>query len=165
MTTLAVVQMVSTGDVSENLATAGRLISEAVAAGADFVSLPEYFCLIGHGDADRLRIGEKAGDGPIQRFLSETARRSGIWLLGGTLPIRTASGTRVRNASCLYAPDGSLAARYDKIHLFAFDNGREAYDEGTVLEAGDTLVTVQAAGARVGGAGRPACEWQTHMGA
>jgi deaminated glutathione amidase len=150
MTTLAAVQMVSTGDVSENLATAGRLIADAVTAGAEFVTLPEYFCLIGEGDADRLRIGERAGQGPIQQFLADEARAHGIWLLGGTVPIRTASGTRVRNASCLFAPDGTLAARYDKIHLFAFDNGREAYDEGTVLEAGDATVTARAAGMHVG---------------
>ncbi len=150
MTTLAAIQMVSTGDVAENLATAGRLIAAAAAARADFVSLPEYFCLIGNGDADRLRIGETAGDGPIQQFLSDAARQHHLWLLGGTVPIRTPAGTRVRNASCVYAPDGSLAARYDKIHLFAFDNGREAYDEGTVLEAGDTPVSVRAAGLRVG---------------
>lgn len=150
MTTIAAIQMVSTPDVSENLATADRLIAEAAAAGAEFVSLPEYFCLIGSGDADRLRIGEAAGDGPVQAFLARAARQHGVWLLGGTVPIRTGDGTKVRNASCVFSPDGQLAARYDKIHLFAFDNGREAYDEGTVLEAGDTPVAVDVAGLRVG---------------
>ena len=149
MTTIAAVQMVSTGDVTENLAAAARLVADAAAAGAQFVSLPEYFCLIDR-DADRLRIGEIAGAGPIQQFLAETARRHKIWLLGGTVPIRTTSGTHVRNASCLFSPSGAMTARYDKIHLFAFDNGSEAYDEGTVLEAGDTPVVAAAAGLRVG---------------
>jgi deaminated glutathione amidase len=150
MPTIAAIQMVSTADVDENLATATRLIGEAAAAGATFVSLPEYFCLIGKGDADRLRIGELPGDGPIQRSLAGIARRHRLWLLGGTVPIRTASGTRVRNASLLFGPDGVQVARYDKIHLFAFDNGRESYDEATVLEAGDTPVTARAAGMHVG---------------
>ena len=150
MTTLAAIQMVSTTDVTENLATAGRLVADAVARGAEFVSLPEYFCLMGNVDADRIAIGEPAGDGPIQRFLSETARRHGVWLLGGTVPIRTATGSHVRNASCVFAPDGSLAARYDKIHLFAYDNGREAYDEGTVLDAGTAPVSLTALGLRIG---------------
>ncbi len=150
MTTLAAIQMVSTPDVAENLATAGRLVAAAAAAGASFVTLPEYFCLMGERDADRLRIGEDAATGPIQQFLAETARRQGVWLLGGTVPIRTTSGTRVRNASCLFAPSGDIAARYDKIHLFAFDDGREAYDEATVLEAGTTPVAVTADGLRVG---------------
>ncbi len=150
MTTLAAIQMVSTPDVAENLVTAGRLVAEAAAAGASFVTLPEYFCLMGESDADRLRIGEDATSGPIQQFLADTARQHGVWLLGGTVPIRTRSGTRVRNASCLFSPSGVLAARYDKIHLFAFDNGREAYDEATVLEAGSTPVAVTADGLRVG---------------
>jgi nitrilase len=150
MTKLAAIQMVSTTVVQENLDTASRLVAEAAAGGAMFVTLPEYFCLMGESDADRLAIGEPAGDGPIQHFLADAARRHGIWLLGGTVPIRTTDGTHVRNASCVFAPDGSLAARYDKIHLFAFDNGREAYDEGTVLEAGSVPTWVRAAGMRVG---------------
>ncbi|MDZ7631075.1 MAG: carbon-nitrogen hydrolase family protein [Gemmatimonadaceae bacterium] len=150
MTMLAALQMVSTPDVAENLAAAARLIAAAARDGATFVALPEYFCLIGSSDADRLRIGEPAGDGPIQRFLSDAARAHGVWLLGGTVPIRTSGGTHVRNASCLYGPDGQLVARYDKLHLFAFDNGREAYDEGTVLEAGEEPVTVEADGMHVG---------------
>lgn len=150
MTTLAAIQMVSTAAVAENLTVAARLIAEAVDRGAEFVTLPEYFCLMGETDRDRLAIGEPAGDGPIQAFLADAARAHGIWLLGGTVPITTVDGSHVRNASCLFAPDGSLAARYDKIHLFAFDDGREAYAEGTVLEAGHEPVSVQASDMRVG---------------
>ncbi len=150
MTTLAAIQMVSTTIVEENLAAAARLIAAAVGRGAEFVTLPEYFCLMGEADRDRLAIGEPVGDGPIQSFLAATARAHGIWLLGGTVPITTSDGSHVRNASCLFAPDGSRAARYDKIHLFAFDNGREAYDEGTVLESGREPVSLHAADLRVG---------------
>jgi deaminated glutathione amidase len=150
MTSLAAIQMVSTTDVAENLATAARLVAEAAATGATFVSLPEYFCLMGTHDADRLAIGEAADDGPIQAFLSATARQHAIWLLGGTVPIRTADGSHVRNASCLFSPDGRLHARYDKIHLFAYNNGREAYDEGTVLDAGTVPVATDALGLRIG---------------
>jgi nitrilase len=150
MTTLAAIQMVSTTIVEENLGAAARLVAEAAGRGAQFVALPEYFCLMGETDGERLAIGEAAGDGPIQTFLSDTARAHGIWLLGGTVPIRTQDGTHVRNASCLFAPDGSLAARYDKIHLFAFDDGQESYDEGTVLESGVAPVSVHASGIRVG---------------
>ena len=150
MPTLAAIQMVSTADVAENLAAAGRLIALAAAAGAEIVSLPEYFCLMSPSDLDRLRIAEEPGDGPLQTALASAARQHGIWLVGGTIPLRAAQSDRVRNASCAYAPDGSLAARYDKIHLFAYDNGMEAYDEGTVLEAGMTPVALHAAGLRMG---------------
>jgi deaminated glutathione amidase len=147
---IAAVQMVSTADVAENLATAHRLIAKAAETGAALVSLPEYFCLIGLSDGERIRIGETDGDGPIQAMLATAARDHKVWLIGGTLPIRAHGGTRVRNASCVYSPDGVRVARYDKIHLFAFNNGTEAYDEGAVLEAGDTPTTVDAAGLRVG---------------
>ncbi len=149
MTTLAAIQMVSTPDVAENLATAGRLVAEAAATGASFISLPEYFCLMGEHDTDLLALGEDATTGPIQQYLADLARQHAVWLLGGTVPIRRHSGTRVRNASCLFAPSGALVARYDKIHLFAFDNGRDAYDEADVLEPGTIPVAVTAGGMRV----------------
>ncbi|MFZ5550666.1 MAG: carbon-nitrogen hydrolase family protein [Pseudomonadota bacterium] len=147
---IAAVQMVSTPDVGRNLADAGRLVAQAAEAGARLVALPEYFCLMGQRDDDKLAIAEADGDGPIQAFLAETARRHGLWLVGGTLPIRAVAKDRVRNACCVYGPDGNRVARYDKIHLFAFDNGRERYDEGRVLEAGSEPVTFDAGGLRVG---------------
>jgi nitrilase len=146
---VAAVQMVSGPEVGRNLDAAGRLVADAAAAGAVLVALPEYFCLLGRRDTDKLLHAEAPGDGPIQRFLADTARRHGLWLVGGTLPIR-ADGGRVLNSNCVYAPDGTLAARYDKIHLFAFDNGREQYDEGRTLAAGRTPVALQAGPLRVG---------------
>jgi nitrilase len=147
---IAALQMVSTPEVARNLDAAARLIARAAAAGAQLVALPEYFCLMGRRDGDKLGIAEAPGDGPIQRFLSVQAQQHGLWIVGGTLPLRTASATRVNNSSLVFAPDGSLAARYDKMHLFAFDNGREQYDEGRVLEAGGEPVALQAGPLRVG---------------
>ena len=143
---VAAVQMVSTPDVERNLAAAASLIAQAAAAGAALVALPEYFCLLGRRDTDKLAIAEGDGDSgaPIQRFLSRTARSHGLWLVGGTLPVRTASADRVLNRCCVYAPDGSHAAHYDKLHLFAFDNGRESYDEGRTLQAGSMPVALRA---------------------
>ncbi len=139
---IAALQMVSTPRVEHNLATAGRLIAQAADAGARWVVLPEYFCLMGHSDRDKLAIAEVAGAGPIQDMLSGAARRHGVWVIGGTLPIRCDDPEHVFNACCVYAPDGTMAARYDKIHLFCFDNGRERYDEGRVLRAGSEPVAV-----------------------
>lgn len=147
---LAALQMVSTPDVGRNLEAAARLIAEAAAQGATLASLPEYFCLMGQDDRDKLRIAEADGAGPIQDFLAGEAKRHGLWLIGGTLPIRAADGQRVRNACCVYGPDGVRTARYDKLHLFAFDNGREHYDEAVALEPGEVPVAVQAGALRVG---------------
>ena len=147
---IAALQMVSTPSVGRNLDTARRLIAQASDQGAELVALPEYFCFMGQSDRDKLAIAEAAGDGPIQHMLSEAARQHGVWVIGGTLPIQSADPQRVLNASCVYAPDGSLAARYDKMHLFRYDNGRERYDEGRVLQAGAEPVALQCGELRVG---------------
>ena len=147
---IAALQMVSSTDVARNLGVATALIDEAAREGAELVALPEYFCLLGRHDTDKLAAAEADGHGPIQQALADSARRAGVWVVGGTLPMRTDDPRRVRNACCVYAPDGRRVARYDKIHLFAYDNGREHYDEGRVLQAGDTPVTFDADGLRIG---------------
>jgi nitrilase len=147
---IAAVQMVSTPAWESNRASAATLIAAAAAAGAALVALPEYFCLMGQRDSDKLALAEAPGAGPVQRFLAEAARRHGIWLVGGTLPVRTAAPGQVLNRCCVFGPDGAEAAHYDKIHLFAFDNGRESYDEGRTLCAGSTPVALQAGPLRVG---------------
>lgn len=147
---IAALQTVATADLQSNLETAERLIAEAAAEGAELVALPEYFCLMGHHERDKLAVAEAPGDGPIQRMLSQAARRHGLWVIGGTLPMRTDDPTHVRNSCCAYAPDGTLAARYDKMHLFRFDNGGEQFDEGQVLQAGPSPAAFDAAGWRVG---------------
>ena len=147
---IAALQMVSTPEVGRNLDAAARLVAQAADQGVRIAALPEYFCLLGHKDTDKLGHAEADGSGPIQDFLATTAQRHGLWLIGGTLPIRDPLPGRVRNASCVYGPDGRRVARYDKIHLFAFDNGRERYDEGRTLSAGAAPVAVQIEGLRVG---------------
>ncbi|MDP9044397.1 MAG: carbon-nitrogen hydrolase family protein [Pseudomonadota bacterium] len=147
---IAAVQMVSTTRVDDNLETARRWIGRAAGEGAELVALPEYFCLMGRTDRDKLAVAEAPGDGPMQAMLAQAARAHGVWLIGGTLPIRTEDPDKVLNANCVYAPDGRLAARYDKIHLFRYDNGRERYDEGCAIRAGERPVACQAGSLRVG---------------
>jgi len=147
---VAAIQMVSSTDAAANAEAARRLVGEAARAGATLVALPEYFCLMGRQDRDKLAIAEAPDDGPIQQMLSDAAHEHGIWLIGGTLPIRTDDPDRVLNANCVYAPDGSLALRYDKIHLFKYDNGRERYDEGNAIRAGTAPMAFEAGAWRVG---------------
>ncbi len=147
---IAALQMVSGTDRDRNLDTARTLIEQAAAAGAALVALPEYFCLMGQRDEDKLAIAEAPGSGPIQQMLAQAARAHGLWIVGGTLPLAGADDRHARNSCLVYGPDGTLAARYDKMHLFAFDNGREHYDEGRTLEAGSTPVALQAGALRVG---------------
>ena len=143
---IAAVQMVSTPDWAANRAAAERLLREAAAAGAGFVLLPEYFCLMGWKDEDKLALAEDDG-GPIQAFLAGMAQELGLWIAGGTLPRRAGRADRVLNRCCVFGPDGRQVAHYDKLHLFAFDNGRERYDEGRVLDAGTAPVAFEMTGA------------------
>lgn len=147
---VAAVQTVSGPDVAANLADCERMVAEAAGAGARIVGLPEYFGIIGLRDRDKVDAREALGTGPIQRFLSDAARRHGVWLVGGSVPLACASPDKVRNATLVYAPDGSLAARYDKIHLFGFDNGRERYQESRTIEHGSEVVALDTPLARIG---------------
>jgi nitrilase len=147
---IAALQTVATPSVERNLDTARRLIAEAAQQGAELVALPEYFCLMGLSDRDKLAIAETSGEGPIQAMLASAAREHGVWVIGGTLPLRTANADRVFNACCVYSPEGRQTARYDKIHLFRYDNGRESYDEGRVLQAGSTPVACDVGALRLG---------------
>ena len=154
---IAAVQMVSTPDVSRNLDAARRLVKQAAAGGAALVALPEYFCLLGRRERDKLAAAETPGEGPIQRALSELARENRVWLIGGTLPMRVeGDADHAYNACCVHAPDGVLAVRYDKMHLFAFKSGGEDHDESRVLRAGaepvafDATVPGESAALRVG---------------
>lgn len=137
---VAAIQMVSCLQVDANLRSADALVQQAASQGAELVALPEYFCLLGQRDTDKLAAQEQAGTGPIQQFLADAAKRHGVWLVGGTLPVSTGQAAKVRNSCLVFNPQGAQAARYDKIHLFAFDNGTERYDESRVLEPGDTPV-------------------------
>jgi deaminated glutathione amidase len=147
---IAAVQMISGPGVAPNLETAGRLIAEAAAAGAQLVALPEYFPLIGAMDADRLAAREADGAGPIQDFLAATARRHGIWLVGGSIPLMAQNPAKLRNSCLVFDPQGMRVCRYDKIHLFGFRKGEEAYDEAATIERGDHVVAFDSPLGRVG---------------
>src|SRR5450830_1160597 len=85
---VALIQMVSGVDVQANLRHARVLVESAAQAGAELLVLPEYFCFMGHTDVDKLAIGEVNGQGPLQQFLADAAHDFGVWLVGGTIPLR-----------------------------------------------------------------------------
>jgi deaminated glutathione amidase len=150
VTRIAAVQLASGPNVKGNLNEAERLIEMAVAEGARLVALPEYFAIMGLKDGDKVKAREKPGAGPIQDFLSATARRHGIWLVGGSVPLECESPEKVRNSCLVYDDSGKLAARYDKIHLFGFEMGKEKYAEERTIEPGEEVVTVDSPFGRLG---------------
>ena len=138
---VAAIQMVSGIDVNQNLQDALDLIAIGADKGCELLALPEYFCLLGQRDTDKLSIAESEGRGKLQDALRHAAQKHGVWLVAGTLPLVCGIPNRVFNACLVFNPQGEQVARYDKMHLFAFDNGSERYDEARVLQAGKQVVT------------------------
>jgi predicted amidohydrolase len=150
MTIVAAIQMVSTPDVAHNIASARRLVAQAAAGGAQLVSLPEYWPIMGMSDGDKVGHAEQPGRGPIQDFMAQAARAHGIWLIGGTLPLVSNDAAKVMNTTLVYNPDGEAVGRYDKIHLFGFNKGLEAYDEARTIVPGEKIGAFEAPFGRVG---------------
>ena len=150
MTVVAAVQMVSTPNVDQNIATARRLVGEAAATGAQLVLLPEYWPIMGMADSDKVAVAERLGSGIIQDTMAGLAREHGIWLLGGTLPLASPEPDKVINTTLVYGPDGQGAGRYDKIHLFGFTKGTESYNESKTIVPGSSVGTVDTAVGKVG---------------
>ena len=147
---VAGIQMASSPHVSSNLIEAERLITIAANQGAKIVVLPEYFCIMGAKENDKVLAREKPNDGPIQRFLSRMAREHKIWLIGGTVPLVSNYPNKIRNSCLVYNDKGEQVARYDKIHLFGLDLGTEHYHEENTIESGDTVVTVNTPYGKIG---------------
>ena len=138
---VASIQMVSTPDWNTNKKNAQTLIAQAAEAGARVIALPEYFCLMGHSDSDKVALREPFDNGPIQDSLRQWAIDHHIYLVAGTIPLLSEDPQKVRNTTLVYDPVGSVIARYDKIHLFGFKQGSEEYQESKTIESGSQPVS------------------------
>jgi deaminated glutathione amidase len=147
---VAAIQMSSGPQVQGNLDEATRLVAMAATTGARLIVLPEYFAIMGLRDTDKVAVREAEGDGPIQRWMRETAQKHGVWLIGGGVPIATSSPEKVRNSCLVFDKTGTLVARYDKIHLFSLSMGQEQFNEARTIEAGDRVVTVDSPFGKIG---------------
>ena len=136
----ACIQMCSGDDPDDNLSRAGLLLADAAKRGAQLAALPEFFCVLSADEKCKLQYAEEYGGGKIQNFLRDAALQYKMHILGGALPIR-APKNRVYAASLLYAPDGAVIARYDKMHLFRFDD----IDETKTIAAGNRAVAADTA--------------------
>lgn len=147
---IAAIQMASGPNVGANLSEAERLIEIAVNQGAKLIALPEYFAIMGLKDTDKVKVREEQGHGQIQDFLSSTAKKHKVWLVGGSVPLACSNAKKVRNSCLVYDDKGKLAARYDKIHLFGLDLGNEHYHEEQTIEAGNSIQVVSTPFGKIG---------------
>lgn len=147
---VAAIQMASGPNVAGNLSEARRLIANAAGQGARLVVLPEFFAIMGMTEQDKVAVREQPGSGPIQDFLSETARQFKIWLVGGSIPLAASTPDKVLNSCLVFDDQGKQVARYDKIHLFNLSLGNESYDEARTIEPGNQVVVVESPFGRIG---------------
>jgi len=149
MTKIAAVQMASGAQVHANLMKAGELIQQAAARDANLVVLPENFALMGKHEKDHLQIAEYAGQGMIQDFLAKQAKQYGLWILGGSIPLRlddtpaNITPNKVSASALLFNAQGEQVARYDKMHLFdvRLPNG-DVYAESDTTQPGFNSMVV-----------------------
>ncbi len=152
MKRIAAIQMASSASVGSNLTEAARLISRAVDAGADLVVLPENFAHMGMNEREKLTVAETLGTGQIQNFLATQADKHRVWIVGGAIPLKSASPQHVRAACLLYNDHGKVVARYDKIHMFdvKIHETGEMYSESETVEHGKDVVVVDTPFGRLG---------------
>ncbi len=149
---VAAIQMASGPNVNANLLEAGRLIAQAVADGAGMVVLPENFAIMGMDEQEKIKLRERDGVGPIQEFLALQAKKHGVWIVGGTIPMAAADANKVLAACLVFDDAGELVARYNKIHLFdvSLGGGSEKYTESETIEHGKDVVVIDSPFGRMG---------------
>ncbi len=152
MSICAAIQMASSPNIRANLLEADKLIGEAANAGARLIALPENFALMGESEFDKIEQKELDGAGPIQDFLSATAIKYGVWLIGGTVPLVADNEKKIRAACLIYNDQGERIARYDKVHLFdvSVPDTDEEYRESDTIESGDQELVVDTPFGRLG---------------
>ncbi len=148
----AAIQLNSSDDLCANLEASHLQLKSAKQAGAVCAVLPENFAWMGD-ECDAEGIAEHEGHGPVQSFLSNTAKELGLWIIGGShrLIVPGDAEHRISNTMLIYNPNGDLAARYDKIHLFDADvNDGTSYHESATFKAGESIVVIDMDFARIG---------------
>lgn len=144
MTLVSAIQMTSTPDLTHNLAVASDLIASAAHKGAKLMVLPEMFPVMGAEEMTKLALQETFGEGVIQDFLASQAKQHKVWIVSGTIPIKTTHPNKMRAACIVYNDQGHVAARYDKIHLFdvTITSGVETYCESQTFDPGNEIVMI-----------------------
>lgn len=150
---VAVIQINASNNVLENLSKAENFIEQAKVNNADMIALPENFAFLGHTDTAKIDLAESLdAPGPILQALSRWSKQYQIWLLAGTVPLKSAQSRKVFVSSLLYCPQGECVARYDKIHLFdvIVEDVARPYQESKTVVAGNKIVCYQTPWGKVG---------------
>jgi len=148
---VACLQISADREVDPNLATIADMTRRARDGGAGFILTPEVSVMLEPKREPKFAKAEDEARPHALPYLAELARETGAWLLIGSMAVKLADDDRLANRSYLFAPDGSIAARYDKIHMFDVNlAGGESYRESSQFRPGSETVVVETPFARVG---------------
>jgi predicted amidohydrolase len=149
---VALVQLCVSDDPVANLAVTRARVAEAAAAGAGFVLTPECTNLLSSSREHQRQVLHPEAEDPTLAALRAEAARAGIWLLVGSLGLKTGDEDgRFANRSLLIDPTGAIAARYDKIHMFDVNvSETEVYRESAAYRPGDRAVLADTPFGRIG---------------
>ena len=145
MNSVASIQLSSGPNVQANLLEVSKYLEEISKTQSKLVVLPENFALMPENDSSFLDNAEVIGSGPIQEFISENAKKYKIWIIAGTIPIKTNVSKKVTSTTLVYNDTGEVVSRYDKIHLFDVElpNSNESYNESEVFQPGKDLKVIE----------------------
>lgn len=149
---IAAIQMNSCENVQRNLETAKQQVILAKLAGAEMAILPEMFATWGMDKTQLARTSESFQPaGLLQHFLQDLARTNKIWIIGGTIPLKSATENKYYAACLIYNDLGECVARYDKTHLFdAKIPGKDSYQGSESFVQGDAVVAFDTPLGKVG---------------
>lgn len=140
--TIAAIQMISSTVAEYNLNKASELVKLAALSGAKLIVLPEFFiCIAGNNKNYLGNIAETLGNGKLQEQLATIALENKIYLVAGTIPIKSPITNKCYNTMLVYDPTGRLICYYHKIHLFKFDNGIHHFNEADTFTHGNERKT------------------------
>lgn len=142
---IASIQLSSGPNIQANLLEVSKYLKDISKTNTKLVVLPENFALMPESDTEFLKHAEKKGNGLIQDFISENAKKYKIWIIAGTIPMKTNDKKKVTSTSLVFDDNGDIVCSYDKIHLFDVElpNSNESYNESEVFRSGNKIEVLE----------------------
>ena len=152
MAKVASIQLSSGPNIQANLLEVDKYLEQISKTDSKLVVLPENFALMPENDSEFLTYAETEGSGPIQDFISDKAKGYKLWIIAGTIPIKTNNPKKVTSTTYVYNDKGEVVSRYDKVHLFDVElpNSDESYNESEVFQSGKDLKVLETPAGIVG---------------
>ncbi len=151
MPKIVAIQTNSSDNIVRNLTLVEYDIGHAREQGGELIVLPECFALMQRSREQLLQCAEDDGHGQIQDFLSATAKRHDVWIIGGSLPLKSDHPNKVTNTALAYDNNGNRVARYDKIFLFDVTlSSKERYFESDYTKPGNSFTVIDSPLGKIG---------------